>query len=135
MGLDIDGHVNDLKSKINAYFNEHEELCTSARYIGLFPQLARQACQVPSTSTLPQLLHNIMNDTQSSTTNIYQYNQPFDNDQLTFNTHNMHVLSQPPIFPSAHHPLGPQDWSSGLVPPRYIAHNPAYYNVTNTYNQ
>jgi hypothetical protein len=33
----------DLKSRINAYFNDNEEQCTSPQYISLFPQLARQA--------------------------------------------------------------------------------------------
>jgi hypothetical protein len=41
--LEIEGRVEDLKSRINAYFNDNEEQCTSPRYIGLFPQLTRQA--------------------------------------------------------------------------------------------
>jgi hypothetical protein len=44
LGLEIEGRVEDLKSRINAYFNDNEEQHTSPRYIGLFPQLARQAC-------------------------------------------------------------------------------------------
>jgi hypothetical protein len=43
LGLEIEGRVEDLKSRINAYFNDNEEQRTSPRYISLFPQLARQA--------------------------------------------------------------------------------------------
>ena len=49
LGLDIEGTVEDLKSRINTYFEEHEELRTNSRYIRLFPQLARQTRQVTST--------------------------------------------------------------------------------------
>jgi hypothetical protein len=48
LGLNIEGRVEDLESRINAYFDEHEPLRTAPRYIGLFPQLARQARQTPA---------------------------------------------------------------------------------------
>ena len=53
--LDIEGTVKDLKSRINTFFEEHRELHTSPRYIGLFPQLAqrnRQAAQPAPTYTV-----------------------------------------------------------------------------------
>jgi hypothetical protein len=42
LGLDIEGTVEDLKSRINTFFEEHEELHTDPRYTGTghFPQLA-----------------------------------------------------------------------------------------------
>ena len=138
LGLDINGRVDDLKSKINTHFEQHEELCTSAHYIGLFPQLSRQARQVPSTSTstLPQSLQNITNS-MPPPNDTNQYNQALDDHPLTFNTRTnlAHILSQPPIFPSTRRPPGPHNWPSGLVPPGYIVHNPSYYNDTNAYNQ
>ena len=47
LGLNIEGMVEDLKSRINAYFDEHEPLRTAPRYIGLFPQLERQGNHRP----------------------------------------------------------------------------------------
>jgi hypothetical protein len=42
LGLDIEGKVDEIKSRISEYFNTHEDRHTSPRYIGLYPQLARQ---------------------------------------------------------------------------------------------
>jgi hypothetical protein len=75
-----------MKSRINAYFDENEEQHTSPWYIGLFPQLARQACQAmhppaPTSTALASnsALHNVTNS-------MLQNNQqsPFlENHQLT----------------------------------------------------
>jgi hypothetical protein len=77
--LNIEGTVEDLKSRINTYFYEHEEIRTNAHYICLFPQLAQQTRQATSThnsapsnihNTAPQLdisnRHNIQNGEQSN---------------------------------------------------------------------
>ncbi|KIL56122.1 hypothetical protein M378DRAFT_17371 [Amanita muscaria Koide BX008] len=75
LGLNIEGRVEDLKSRIKAYFDEHELLHTAPRYIGLFPQLARQAHQIPAqtsqTLSHSESLRNVTNTQQSSS---YQHN-------------------------------------------------------------
>jgi hypothetical protein len=117
LGLEIEGQVEDLKSRINAHFNENEEQRTSPRYIGLFPQLARQARQTinapaptstpfPSTSALRIITNAMPPNNQQS---------PFlENHQLT-----MVPTHRPGLY-----------WPSGLMPPGYVAHIPSYYNVT-----
>jgi hypothetical protein len=86
LGLEIEGRVEDLKLRINAYFNDNEEQCTSPQYIGLFPQLARQACHavnaLSTTSTSFALTPTLCNVTNAMPSNHQQ--SPFlENHQLT----------------------------------------------------
>ena len=143
LGLDIRGRVEDLKSKINAYFNTHEELCTSSRYIGLFPQLARQARQTAissaavTTAAPSQPLCDVVNTVILPST--CPYNLSFESTQFTFSTNIQQPDTQqnnsPYLSSSLNSPLrhpGPLNQLSSSVCPGYIAHIPSYYNV-NTY--
>ena len=136
LGLDIDGRVEDIKSEINTYFDKHEPLRTSPCYIGLFPQLARQAhWQVAqTTSTLSHSVRNITNTQLSSD----QHNHIVKDHQFTLDARNQqysraqeHILSHPGSSTSTYRPPGPLNWPLGLVPPSYayIVHNLPYYNV------
>ena len=95
LGLEIEGRVEDLKSSINAYFDENEEQRTSPRFIGLFPQLAWQARQVAlpayaslaapvATSASLPLLHNVTNAMISSN---FPHSHFIENPQFAFNVH------------------------------------------------
>lgn len=43
LGLSVDGKNSDIKARIEAHFDEHENLRSDPRYIALFPSFARQA--------------------------------------------------------------------------------------------
>jgi hypothetical protein len=92
LGLEIEGRVDDLKSSINTYFDEHEEQRTSPRYVGLFPQIAlqaRQAAHTPAASLElenPLFTFNVHTHLAESSTwqgmpanvaNITRYNGPY----------------------------------------------------------
>jgi hypothetical protein len=138
LGLEIEGRVEDLKSRISAYFDEHEEQRTSTRYIGLFPQLVRQARQAAinyNTASPPsQPLHNATNTTMLQSN--YQESHIFENHQLTIDAHIQHPNTQLndlpyhtiPLNQTTHLP-GPSNWPSGPLLPGYIAHIPSYYNI------
>ena len=134
LGLNIEGRVEDLKSRINAYFDEHEPLRTTPRYIGLFPQLARQARQMPAqTSQTPS--HSLRNITNTQPSNLYQHNHIAEHHRLTLDAQNQQAQNQilsPHISTGTRHrPPGPLNWPAGLIPSGYIAHNPPYYNFAN----
>jgi hypothetical protein len=80
LGLEIEGRVEDLKSGINAYFDENKEQRTDPRYIGLFPHFAlqaRQAAHAPAAS--------------------------FENPLFTFNGHTLHA--EPPNSIGSQYPI------------------------------
>jgi hypothetical protein len=119
--LNIEGTVEDLKSRINTHFEEHEELRTNSLYIHLFPQLARQTRQAAPTHTpAPSNSHNFNTDPQleiSNRHNIQNDDQP------------SHAQGNIPV-----HPMFPYHLNGFLHRhPGYIAHNPSDNNV-NTYH-
>jgi hypothetical protein len=131
LGLDIKGKVEEIKLRINDHFNTHEDVCTSPHYIGLFPQLAQQNCQMLSMTAPLQL--TTPTNAQSST---YCNNNHDTLNHLTLNAHNQHfdtpqlhiptpTLSAP--GPSNQLPLQPM--VSG-----YIAYNPPHYYNVSTYS-
>ena len=62
LGLDIEGTVEDLKSRISTFFDGHEERRTDPRYIRLFPHLARQTRMTALTDTSAPSGSNSHND-------------------------------------------------------------------------
>jgi hypothetical protein len=61
LDLNIEGQVEDLKTRINTYFEEHQELCTDPHYISLFPQLAWQTHQIATILAPLVIYHNSIN--------------------------------------------------------------------------
>jgi hypothetical protein len=114
LGLDIEGTVEDLKSRISTYFDENEERRTDLCYIRLFPHLAWQTRQATLTDTsAPSNLHNDNVDPQPGISN-HQYNH------FTFLAHN----TQP-----NHAQLYHTSHFNGSSHPGYIASIPSHYNV------
>ena len=102
LGLDIEGRVDDLKARINAQFEEHPELRTDPRYIGLFPQLARQTRQAASTSTLPVLHHDDINSWPGNLNNqdVHNNNQYTHFTFLSHNPQHNHAQEHTPGYPN-----------------------------------
>jgi hypothetical protein len=105
LGLEMEGKVDDLKSRINAHFNEHEDLRTSPRFVGLFPQLARQARRLPPASladpALLQRLHDIINTATPSANHQYTFDTYIQQDDTPYLTipYTISPASQPPARP------------------------------------
>lgn len=136
LGLDIEGQVEDLKARINTYFEEHEELRTNHRYIALFPQLAQQTHQAASTSAPPLLHHNDTNSQSQISNNQgihHSENQYIHLTSLAHNPQPDHSQEHTPGYPEIlHNPLyhpGHFNQPLQLAPPGYVTHTPSYYNV------
>ena len=138
LGLDIEGWVEDLKARINIHFEEHQELRTNSRYIGLFPQLARQTHQ--ATSILPPsvLHHNDVNLQPgiSNKQDINNKNQYTHFTSLAHNPQHHHTHGHTPGYPNIpyHYPYQPGHFNQPLqlASPGYIAHIPSCYNVNSS---
>jgi hypothetical protein len=138
--LNIEGTVEELKSRINSFFDEHEELRTDPRYVHLFPQLARQTRQAASNSSTstsaPPNSHNDNLHPLPSTSN-QNHDDIHDNNQYNLftsftNTPSNHVQGPTPVPPNIF-PYSPYPHHvDSRTHPGYIAHIPSYYNV-NTY--
>jgi hypothetical protein len=100
LGLDIEGRVEDLKLRVNAYLDKNEEQHTSPWYIGLFPQLtqqARQAMHPPAPTSTALASDSTLCNVTNAMLPINQQGPFLENHQLT-------------IVPT--HPPGPSHWPS-----------------------
>jgi hypothetical protein len=118
LGVDIEGTVEDLKSRINTFFKEHKELLTNPRYIRLFPQVAQQNRQAAPMYTS----HSDNVDPQARVSN---------NQDISDHTHGH--IPDPSILPLPQVLLSHPDHFNGSPNPDYIAYIPSYYNNVNTY--
>ena len=138
LDLNIEGRVEDLKTRINTYFEEHQELRTDPCYIGLFPQPARQTHQATTTSAPLAIHHDNINlqPEVSDNPDINNKNQYIHFSSLAHTTpqHN-HAQRHTPGYPniplnSPYHPGHLNQPALQLASPGYVAHSvPPYYYV------
>lgn len=150
LGLDIEGTVDDLKSRISTFFKKHEELLTNPRYIRLFPQSAGKSRQAASTNTsAPSNSRSDNGDPQcgiseSNNHSIINDNQYNHFTILTHNTQSNHAQGHTPAYPSlfpsslyhsSHSSRSSCPGNGSTLPgyrsshPGYIAHIPSYHSV------
>ena len=140
LGLDIGGKVEDLKLRINTYFDEHDDLRTTPRYIRLFPHIARQAARQTAPAPTGNVSHSLCNITNMHDTVMnHQYHHTQINQQNTLLDQQQYNHATPLLAGSNNsqdtfrRPPGPSNRPFESLPPGYIAHIPPYYQL-NSYS-
>jgi hypothetical protein len=128
--------VEDLKLRINTYFDEHDDLHTTPRYIHLFPHIACQAARQTAPAPTGNVSHSLCNITNTHDTVInHQYHHTQINQQNTLLDRQQYNHATPLLAGSNNsqdtfrRPPGPSNQPFESLPPGYIAHIPPYYQL------